>query len=110
LYVYPSCLPAYVYAATTTTGKTTFLRALAGGEIKGLPTGCQVLHVEQEVAGDDTTVMQVRMQECIDTNEWRGRAKWCMYVQTVTAPYLSLDGTKGLHLVCVGRPMATEVL
>lgn len=42
-------------------GKTTFLRALACGEIKGLPPSFQVLHVEQEVAGDDTTVLQVRM-------------------------------------------------
>ncbi|KAF8071383.1 ABCF3 [Scenedesmus sp. PABB004] len=44
------------------TGKTTFLRALAGGEIKGLPPGCQVLHVEQEVTGDDTTVLQAVLE------------------------------------------------
>lgn len=40
-------------------GKTTFLRVLAAGEIKGLPPNCQVLHVEQEVVGDDSSVMQV---------------------------------------------------
>lgn len=41
------------------TGKTTFLRALASGEIKGLPKQAQVLHVEQEVVGDNTPVLQV---------------------------------------------------
>jgi energy-coupling factor transporter ATP-binding protein EcfA2 len=41
------------------TGKTTFLRALVNGEIKGLPKHCQVLHVEQEVIGDDTSVLEV---------------------------------------------------
>jgi hypothetical protein len=41
-------------------GKTTFLRALSTGEIPGLPPSCQVLHVEQEVVGDDTPVLQVR--------------------------------------------------
>ncbi|PNW76832.1 hypothetical protein CHLRE_11g478128v5 [Chlamydomonas reinhardtii] len=40
------------------TGKTTLLRALAGHEIKGLPPNCQVLHVEQEVVGDDTPVIE----------------------------------------------------
>ncbi|KAG2423892.1 hypothetical protein HXX76_014945 [Chlamydomonas incerta] len=40
------------------TGKTTLLRALAGHEIKGLPANCQVLHVEQEVVGDDTPVIE----------------------------------------------------
>ncbi|GIL87925.1 hypothetical protein Vretifemale_15973 [Volvox reticuliferus] len=39
------------------TGKTTLLRALALHEIKGIPTNCQVLHVEQEVVGDDTPVI-----------------------------------------------------
>eukprot|EP00775_Hariotina_reticulata_P003197 gene3197-3475_t len=46
------------------TGKTTFLRCLAAGEIKGLPANCQVLHVEQEVAGDETTVMQALQAPC----------------------------------------------
>ncbi|KDD74650.1 hypothetical protein H632_c1158p0, partial [Helicosporidium sp. ATCC 50920] len=36
-------------------GKTTFLRALAHGEIPGIPSNCQILHVEQEIAGDDDT-------------------------------------------------------
>jgi hypothetical protein len=39
-------------------GKTTFLRALAAGDIKGLPHGWQVLHVEQEVAGGDASVLE----------------------------------------------------
>ncbi|GBF99820.1 ABC transporter F family member, partial [Raphidocelis subcapitata] len=44
------------------TGKTTFLRALASGEIKGLPPTCQVLHVEQEVVGDDTPVIEAVLE------------------------------------------------
>lgn len=31
------------------TGKTTFLRALASRNIPGIPSNCQILHVEQEV-------------------------------------------------------------
>jgi ATP-binding cassette subfamily F protein 3 len=38
-------------------GKSTLLRALASGEIKGVPDGYQVLHVEQEVAGDDRSAL-----------------------------------------------------
>jgi len=40
------------------TGKTTFLRALSSHSIKGLPPTCQVLHVEQEAAASDTSVME----------------------------------------------------
>ncbi|KAL4515714.1 hypothetical protein Ndes2437B_g07137 [Nannochloris sp. 'desiccata'] len=39
------------------TGKTTFLRALALRQLPGLPSNCQVLHVEQEIAGDKTSVL-----------------------------------------------------
>ena len=39
------------------TGKTTLLRALSGHEIKGIPATTQILHVEQEVVGDDTPVI-----------------------------------------------------
>lgn len=40
------------------TGKTTFLRHLAMHAIEGTPRNCQILHVEQEVTGDDTTALQ----------------------------------------------------
>eukprot|EP00249_Psilotum_nudum_P023811 c28989_g1_i1 orf=609-2861(+) len=40
------------------TGKTTFLRHMAMHAIEGIPRSCQILHVEQEVVGDDTTVLQ----------------------------------------------------
>ena len=36
------------------TGKTTFLRALAAHQIKGIPPTCQILHVEQEVGNPAT--------------------------------------------------------
>lgn len=40
------------------TGKTTLLRALSQHQIKGIPATTQILHVEQEVVGDDTTVLE----------------------------------------------------
>ncbi|EYU25382.1 hypothetical protein ABFS82_03G047600 [Erythranthe guttata] len=40
------------------TGKTTFLRYMALHAIEGIPKNCQILHVEQEVVGDDTTALQ----------------------------------------------------
>ncbi|KAE8055099.1 hypothetical protein FH972_011960 [Carpinus fangiana] len=40
------------------TGKTTFLRYMALHAIDGIPDNCQILHVEQEVVGDDTTALQ----------------------------------------------------
>jgi hypothetical protein len=40
-------------------GKSTLLRAMAAHEIRGIPPQCQILHVEQEVAGEECTVMEV---------------------------------------------------
>lgn len=39
------------------TGKTTLLRALAARQLKGLPSNCQVLHVEQEIVGGEMSVI-----------------------------------------------------
>ena len=39
------------------TGKTTFLRAFAARQLEGLPVTLSILHVEQEVHGDDTTAL-----------------------------------------------------
>ncbi|KAK9806400.1 hypothetical protein WJX73_002265 [Symbiochloris irregularis] len=40
------------------TGKTTLMRALSTHSIKGIPSTMQILHVEQEVRGDSTTVLE----------------------------------------------------
>lgn len=40
------------------TGKTTFLRHLALHAIDGIPRNCQILHVEQEVVGDNISALQ----------------------------------------------------
>ncbi|EDV24205.1 uncharacterized protein TRIADDRAFT_27065, partial [Trichoplax adhaerens] len=48
-------------------GKTTLLRAISGGELK-IPSHFTVLHVEQEVAGDDTAVLQ-SVLECDQQRE-----------------------------------------
>src|SRR5690606_17853695 len=38
-------------------GKTTLLRYIAGREIPGIPPHIQILHVEQEAVGSDTSVI-----------------------------------------------------
>ncbi|GBG74985.1 hypothetical protein CBR_g19498 [Chara braunii] len=40
------------------TGKTTFLKHMAMHAIPGIPKTCQILHVEQEVTGDDATALE----------------------------------------------------
>uniref|UniRef100_A0A803L585 ABC transporter domain-containing protein n=1 Tax=Chenopodium quinoa TaxID=63459 RepID=A0A803L585_CHEQI len=51
------------------TGKTTFLRHLALKAIDGIPKNCQILHVEQEVVGDDTTALQCVLNSDIERNQ-----------------------------------------
>jgi ATP-binding cassette subfamily F protein 3 len=48
------------------TGKTTLLKHMAAHAIDGIPKNCQILHVEQEVAGDDTTVIQCVLSSDIE--------------------------------------------
>jgi len=51
------------------TGKTTFLRHLALHAIDGIPKNCQILHVEQEVVGDDTTALQCVLNSDIERTQ-----------------------------------------
>ena len=51
------------------TGKTTFLRHLALHAIDGIPKNCQILHVEQEVEGDDTTAVQCVLNSDIERTQ-----------------------------------------
>eukprot|EP00004_Rigifila_ramosa_P021354 TRINITY_DN5664_c0_g1_i1.p1 TRINITY_DN5664_c0_g1~~TRINITY_DN5664_c0_g1_i1.p1 ORF type:complete len:740 (-),score=178.61 TRINITY_DN5664_c0_g1_i1:19-2148(-) len=39
-------------------GKTTFLKFIAAHEFQGIPKHLQILHIEQEVEGDDDSVLQ----------------------------------------------------
>jgi ATP-binding cassette subfamily F protein 3 len=39
---------------------------MAAHAIDGIPKNCQILHVEQEVAGDDTTVIQCVLSSDIE--------------------------------------------
>lgn len=48
------------------TGKSTFLRALAGRQLAGLPSNCQVLHVEQEIVGDEISVLDAVLQTDVE--------------------------------------------
>ncbi|KAK7316509.1 hypothetical protein RJT34_00026 [Clitoria ternatea] len=51
------------------TGKTTFLRHMAMHAIDGVPRNCQILHVEQEVVGDDTTALQCVLNSDIERTQ-----------------------------------------
>ncbi|XP_028774679.1 ABC transporter F family member 3 [Neltuma alba] len=51
------------------TGKTTFLRHMAMHAIDGIPYNCQILHVEQEVVGDDTTALQCVLNSDIERTQ-----------------------------------------
>uniref|UniRef100_M8BD37 ABC transporter domain-containing protein n=1 Tax=Aegilops tauschii TaxID=37682 RepID=M8BD37_AEGTA len=48
------------------TGKTPLLRAMAHHAIDGIPKNCQILHVEQEVTGDDTTALQCALNADVE--------------------------------------------
>ncbi|XP_054825121.1 ABC transporter F family member 3 [Prosopis cineraria] len=51
------------------TGKTTFLRHMAMHAIDGIPYNCQILHVEQEVVGDDITALQCVLNSDIERTQ-----------------------------------------
>jgi len=53
-----SYLPISGLVGRNGSGKTSFLRAMAMHAIDGIPKNCHILHVEQEVVGDDTTALQ----------------------------------------------------
>lgn len=62
----------YLYAGLVGrngTGKTTFLRHMALHAIDGIPPNCQILHVEQEVVGDDTTALQCVLNTDIERTQ-----------------------------------------
>ncbi|KAJ0966724.1 hypothetical protein J5N97_023641 [Dioscorea zingiberensis] len=51
------------------TGKTSFLRHMAMHAIDGIPRNCQILHVEQEVAGDNTSALQCVLNTDIERTQ-----------------------------------------
>ncbi|GAB2296142.1 ATP-binding cassette sub- F member 3, partial [Dionaea muscipula] len=51
------------------TGKTTFLRHLAMHAIDGIPKNCQILHVEQEVVGDEITALQCVLNSDVERTQ-----------------------------------------
>ncbi|XP_078440145.1 general control non-repressible 3 [Wolffia australiana] len=51
------------------TGKTSLLRHMALHAIDGIPKNCQILHVEQEVVGDDTTALQCVLNSDVERSK-----------------------------------------
>jgi len=56
-------------------GKSSFLRALTSGEIAGIPKNCQVLHVEQEVVGDEESALQTVLSCDVERDELLAKEK-----------------------------------
>lgn len=51
------------------TGKTSFLKHMAMHAIDGIPRNCQILHVEQEVVGDDNSVLQCVLSSDVERTQ-----------------------------------------
>lgn len=51
------------------TGKTTFLRHMAMHAVDGIPRNCQILHVEQEVVGDNISALQCVLNSDIERTQ-----------------------------------------
>ncbi|XP_010553564.1 PREDICTED: ABC transporter F family member 3 [Tarenaya hassleriana] len=73
------------------TGKTTFLRYMAMHAIDGIPRNCQILHVEQEVVGDDTTALQCVLNSDIERTKLMQEEVQLLAKQRE----LELEGTSG---------------
>lgn len=55
-------------------GKTTLLRSIANRELR-LPSGVSVLHVEQEVVGDDTPALDSVLESDVERERLLAREK-----------------------------------
>ncbi|KAK4489224.1 hypothetical protein RD792_005019 [Penstemon davidsonii] len=73
------------------TGKTTFLRYMAMHAIDGIPKNCQILHVEQEVAGDDTSALQCVLNTDVERTQLLEEESHLLELQRV----MDLDGDSG---------------
>lgn len=63
------------------TGKTTFLRYMAMHAIEGIPKNCQILHVEQEVVGDDTSALQCVLNSDVERAHLLGEEARLLKIQ-----------------------------
>lgn len=71
------------------TGKTTFLRYMAMHAIEGIPRNCQILHVEQEVVGDETSALQCVLNSDVERTKLLDEESHLLSLQVET-----------LHLKC----------
>ncbi len=78
------------------TGKTTLLRHMADRDIDGIPSHIRILHVEQEVAGDEITALQCVLNVDVErTKLLEDEANLMKMLQTET----SLEYTEKLQKV-----------
>lgn len=89
------------------TGKTTLLRAMAQHQIKGIPENCQILHVEQEVAGDDTTVIEAVLACDTERTQLLKEEQTLLRQLNKEAPDQTHAGTANGHLATANGTAAT---
>jgi len=100
------------------TGKTTFLRALAKRELKGLPDHVQVLHVSQEARGDDCPVLEAVLECDVERTELLTREKELLKLaeeeeqqaQQALSTIGSTAGTEGHAKVPTGKSAAEALV
>eukprot|EP00250_Pteridium_aquilinum_P019406 c24419_g1_i1 orf=140-2392(+) len=75
------------------TGKTTFLKHMAMHAIDGIPKNCQILHVEQEVVGDDITVLQCVLNADVERKQLMEEEAQLVAQQRDGSSAVSVSGT-----------------
>ncbi len=56
-------------------GKTTLLNHIATRQLDGIPSHLRILHVEQEVAGDETTVLECVLKSDVERDKLLSQEK-----------------------------------
>lgn len=68
-------------------GKTTFLRFLAAHKFKGIPPGLQILHIEQEVVGTQTSVLDCVLETDVERDDLKKEEQAIQaFLETKTVP------------------------
>lgn len=80
------------------TGKTTFLRYMAMHAIEGIPKNCQILHVEQEVVGDDTSALQCVLNSDVERARLLQEEARLLKIQKDTENDETKKDANGVHL------------
>ncbi|KAL6578858.1 ATP-binding cassette sub- F member 3 [Orobanche minor] len=92
------------------TGKTTFLRYMAMHAIDGIPKNCQILHVEQEVGGDDTSALQCVLNSDVERIQLLKEESRLLGLQKEVDPEGNSGKSKGVPSGEVEKDLVSERL